>query len=106
MTAKGVTDAYPGRIFYITLANLGKFDIYLPKHQKISEIADALARIIRIKDEHFSYPSGVHANNDNSSINTAHYEPTPDHLDHIVEHGAVNEREEETVNKDCHEEVQ
>lgn len=31
MTAKGIMDTYPGRPFYITIANFGKAEVHLPK---------------------------------------------------------------------------
>lgn len=52
-TAKGVIEVYPGRLFYNTIANLGRADVSLPKNQKVGEGASAPQEIVHNKDELF-----------------------------------------------------
>lgn len=61
MTAKVITDVQPGSPFYITIANFGKGDSTLPKHQKVSEIKNAPQEVNDIKDERLSYLCGTEA---------------------------------------------
>lgn len=42
-TAKGIMEAYPGYLFYITTNNFGKVDVDLPMHQEVNEVTNAPA---------------------------------------------------------------
>lgn len=75
--AKGIMDIKPGRHFFITIANLGKVDLHLPKHQTVGEAAKIPVEIVLITDERYSYTPVAHANNSNCSVNTVHDKPTP-----------------------------
>lgn len=78
--AKRITDAHPARPVYIRIVNLGTGDVPFLKHQKVREDANTPRKIVHIKYQYFSYPSGAHANNSDSSIHAVHYTPTPHHL--------------------------
>lgn len=49
VTAKDITDVFPGRSFYITIANFGELDLDLAEQQKISEVANVPVEIVVIK---------------------------------------------------------
>lgn len=61
--AKSIMYVYRLRRFYITIGNLGKIEVHLLKHRKNGEVA---VETVRIKDRCSSYPSGAHANNNDS----------------------------------------
>lgn len=50
------------------------------KHPKVSEVGTVPVEICHIKDERFSYRSGVYASNSENSVLTVLYKPTPDRL--------------------------
>lgn len=50
VTAKGITDVYPGHSFYIPIANFGIADVLLPNYQNVGEVASAPEGISYIKD--------------------------------------------------------
>lgn len=52
--------------------------MYLPEHQKVDGVADVSVEIVHDKDERFSYPYDIHENNNDSSVNAAHFKLTPD----------------------------
>lgn len=54
MTDKSTMDFYSGRPFYIILANFGKVDVTILKHQNVSELASAPQEIVHIKYDRFS----------------------------------------------------
>lgn len=59
MTAKGIMKVYPGRSFYITIANFGKVDSNLYKNQNVGGVANVIKVIMDIWTERFSYRSGA-----------------------------------------------
>lgn len=66
MTAEYITDVYAGSLSYITIVNLGKVYVHLPKHQNVCDAVKAQVDILHIKDERYSYPAWAHANNSDS----------------------------------------
>lgn len=56
ITAKKIMDVYQSRPFYITIANFGKIDVHLAKHEKFRRLKDAPDEVVHIKDECFSTP--------------------------------------------------
>lgn len=97
---KGYHRRIPESSFYITITNFGKVDLYVPKHQKVVEVADAPAEIVHIKHERFSYRSGAHRNTVDSSVNDVHYNQTPDLLDGMGKHESIGENDDEELNND------
>lgn len=59
--------------------------------------------IFHIKDKRYSYPTGAHANNSDSSVSTIQYMPTCVRLEQVSEHETVKENDEITVKKYFHE---
>lgn len=66
MTAKAIMDVYLDSSFYSTIANFGKVDVHLSKHQKAGEVADAPVEVVHIKDKCSSYQSGAHPSKSDS----------------------------------------
>lgn len=71
-TAKGITDAYPDRPFYVTIANFSKFDVNLPKRREVGEVANAPIEIVHVNDIRYSYSPCTQANNCDSTVNYMH----------------------------------
>lgn len=105
MTAKYITDLYQRRPYYITMATFGSVGTHLPKKENFGEAASTLVGIVHINDECYSYPLRPHANDNDSSETAVHYKPISDHLEMMVEQEGVKDKDEETLNKDCHEEL-
>lgn len=53
MTAEGVLDVHLGCPFYITVANLGKTNMSLTKHQKVAEVENEARKIFHIEEKRF-----------------------------------------------------
>lgn len=70
--------------------------MYLPKPQKVGEVANAPEKIAQINDECFSYLSGAHANDD-SFVSAVHSKPTTHRLVRTKEYEAVRESGEESI---------
>lgn len=66
------------RLFYFAIANLGRVDVYIPKHQKVGNFGNTQHGIVHIQDDTYSYPSGKQANKSDSSLGPVHYKPIPD----------------------------
>lgn len=73
MTAKGIIDVYQGRPFSSSIANFGKVNIHLPKHQSVGEAAEVPVERAHIKNERSSYLSAAHRNYIDSSVNSVRY---------------------------------
>lgn len=54
MTAERITNVHSDHLFYITVGNFGKVDVYLPKQQKVDGVAEAPFKVGHIKDERLS----------------------------------------------------
>lgn len=106
MTVEGIRDAYQGRFFYITIANFGIADVYLPGQQKLREVASTPEEIVYIEYKRFSQPFGAKGTESESSVNAVYYRPTPDRLEQTDKHKAVKEREGAILKKVCREDVQ
>lgn len=105
-TAREKMDIYPGRPFYITVANLGKVNVHLQKHAKVGELANAPFKVVHIIDEPYSYPSDAYVNKSDRSVNPVHYKPVHDIMEHMAKHEAVKQKDEKNPKKDWHEDVQ
>lgn len=92
MTAKRTMDVYPRRPFYMTIASFGKIDVHLLKHRKFGEV---VVDTVHNKERHFSYPSGAHANTNDSCVNAVHYKLTSDRFYKVVEHEWLKKRDQE-----------
>lgn len=46
-------DVCLGRPLYIVFANFGKVEVYLPKHQKVGEVAYVPIKMVHVKEEGF-----------------------------------------------------
>lgn len=86
ITTKRILDVYPGKRFYFTFSNIGKVNVHVPKHHKFGDVGDAPVRIVHIKNERFSYPSIVHVNNGDLSVNAVQYKPSPDRVEVMIKH--------------------
>lgn len=87
-------DVYAGRSLYITIANFGNVDEHLSSHQNVGEFAFAPLEVVHIKNERFSYPSGIHAKTKDSTVNAVYYDPTPDPLEQSAGHMIAKEKYE------------
>lgn len=94
MTAEGNTDDDPGSFFHITKDNFAMVNILLSKYQKVGEDANVPTEKVYIKEELFSYPSGVHASKHQSSDHAVHYKLTQAGLEQMAEHKIVKNRDE------------
>lgn len=72
MTTRLIMNVYLSRPFHFTNSNFCRVDTHHQQYLNIREIAQAPVKILHIKDEGFSYPSGRHANNNDNSINAVH----------------------------------
>lgn len=77
LTRKSIIDDYPGRSSSITLTNVVKNEVHLLKQQNVSEVENASAEIVHIKYKRYTYLTGTHASNSESSVIAVHYKPTP-----------------------------
>lgn len=69
----------------------------LSKNQKIRDIENVLSEIVRIRNERFSYHSGAHAYNNESSLESVQYKPTPDLQEQMAENEVVKEKKNEKL---------
>lgn len=53
MIAKGIMDLSLRRPFYIAVDNFSMVDVYLGKHQKVSEVANAPVELVHIREERY-----------------------------------------------------
>lgn len=51
MTEKKNMNVYPGQLFNKNIANFGKVDVHLPKHQKFGEVGKVPVKIFHVKAE-------------------------------------------------------
>lgn len=61
ITAKEILDVYPGRSFYIKVANFGKDDLHISKDQNVDEVTDVPVKIVHVKYKCSLYLSCAHA---------------------------------------------
>lgn len=87
------------RPVYTTIANFVRDDVSLSNRQKVGEVASVAQKIVLIKDERFSYPSGANATKSDRKVNAIHYKPTPDHLKEMAKHEVMERKDKETLNK-------
>lgn len=106
LTLKDLVDVYTGRDFHITIADFGETDVHLPKHEKVGEVADVSVEVDHVNDERFSYRFGTHTNNSDDSVYDIPYKPAFDRLEQIANLEVVNEKKEESLDKDCRGDVQ
>lgn len=97
---QGFLDVPLSRASNDTIANFGKIDVDLPKHENVGEATNDSGKIVHNEDEHYSCPPGAHANKSGGSPSTVHYEPAPDCLERVKEHLEVRDNDEKTLQKD------
>lgn len=51
MNSKKTMDVCLGSSFYVTVANFGKVEVHLLKHQNVGEVTNASVELLHIKDE-------------------------------------------------------
>lgn len=106
MTARKFIDVYEDHPFYIIVANFSKVDVDVLNNKTVLEVADAPVRIGYVTNEYYSYASGAHANDVDSSVRDVHYRPTPEGLKQMARHDAEKKKDVETLKQDLHEDVQ
>lgn len=106
MTAEGILYVYPGHPVCTTIANFGKAEVNLPKHQKVREVESAPQEIFDINDVGFSYHCVAKVSESESAVNAVHFKPTPDRRIRIPKNEAVNEKHEAILNKNWIRDVQ
>lgn len=96
---KRYRERLPGRRFYDTIANFCKVDVHLLEPRKVGEAVIAPVKIVHVKFEHHLYPARAHASSTDSSVNTVHYKPHPDQLEHMTEDEAVKDKDKNNSGK-------
>lgn len=104
MTARGITDVYPGRLVYITIASLGKVNLQLSRHQNFGEVADATVEIVHVNNESFSYPFSL--NDKVDSLVSCTLQADSDSLERMAKIEAVKEEGKERPKMGWRQDVQ
>lgn len=94
MTTRGNMDVYTGLSSYMAIANVGKFDVHLPKYQNVGEVADAPVKIDHITDELFSYNSSTPPNNSDSPVDAVYHSSITDRKEQVAKHDSVRMKDE------------
>lgn len=100
ISAKGNINISSALLFYITINNVGTFEVSVPKHLKVGKIRNAPLGIVHSEDKCYSYTYSANVNISSNSVHTVHFKPTVVHVEQVAEHAAVKKKRNKSLRKE------
>lgn len=99
-------DVHPVCLTCTTITDIGKVVGNIPKYQKVGIDANAVRKVVYIKDQRYSYSSSTTTGTDDWFVNALHYRLSLDRFKQSVEQEADKEKGKGNTKIDLQEYVQ